>query len=264
MSNKIKIIEFSECQTQRMKERGLGGVRGLVKTKDNVTYVVKPEALNQTLNEIMAQIIINFLGLTPIEYAFVIINGTHYGALKYLDGLKRIGRKNYEMLTKEQKVEFLKHLFLNSFFDNEDISGEIYLTEDGKIVSLDYGDAGIKMPLLNLDKRSDFEKRVLISSFHKKSEMHDFISQIRVYIEVVSKQCLDESIGIDDLRQVISDVINGFINADYSEYEEFLKELLTLHGELLAFIYQEHLNGLIEAAEELKTNLNKLFEDMPA
>lgn len=84
MNNKIKVIDFNECQTRRMKERGLGGVRGLVKTEDNIIYVVKPEALNQTLNEIMAQIIINFLGLTPIEYAFVLINGAHYGALRYL------------------------------------------------------------------------------------------------------------------------------------------------------------------------------------
>ena len=55
-----------------------------------------------------------------------------------------------------------------------------------------------------------------------------------------------------------------FIDADYSEYETFLKELMALHSELHAFIYQEHLNGLIEAAEELKANLNKLFDDMPA
>lgn len=264
MNNKIKVIDFNECQTRRMKERGLGGVRGLVKTEDNIIYVVKPEALNQTLNEIMAQIIINFLGLTPIEYAFVLINGAHYGALRYLDCLKQIGRKNYKILSKAQKVEYLKHLFLNTFLDNEDINGEIYLTEDGKIVSLDYGDAGVNIPLLNIDKRSELEKGVLMSSFHKKSEMNDFMCPIRAYISIVSKFYIDDSVGIDDIKQVMTNVIDGFINADYSEYETFLKELMALHSELHAFIYQEHLNGLIEAAEELKANLNKLFDDMPA
>lgn len=41
MNNKIKVIDFNECHIQRMKERGLGGVRGLVKTEDNIIYVLK-------------------------------------------------------------------------------------------------------------------------------------------------------------------------------------------------------------------------------
>lgn len=84
-----KIINFYECQTKRMDEKGMGGVRGLVKTPDNIIYVVNPEALNQTLNEIMAQIILKALGLCSIDYAYVLIDGVHYGALKYLKGLTR-------------------------------------------------------------------------------------------------------------------------------------------------------------------------------
>ncbi len=72
------------------------------------------------------------------------------------------------------------------------------------------------------------------------------------------------TVSIDDLKQAIVDVIDGFIDTDYSEYEELLFKLLTLYGEFFAFIYQEHLDGLIEATEELKANLNKLFDDMPA
>ena len=44
-----------------MKERGLGGTRYLVTTKDNITYVVKPDNLSQTLNEVMVQILIKSL-----------------------------------------------------------------------------------------------------------------------------------------------------------------------------------------------------------
>ena len=264
MENKYRIIDFNKCEIKRMRERGLGGVRLLVRETSGATYIVKPESLTQTLNEVMGQIILNSIGQCSIDYAFVLIDGTYYGALKYFEGLTRIGRKNYKILSKKQKGEFLKHLFLNAFLDNEDINGEIYLTKDGKVVSLDYGEAGVRIPLFNLHKKNDFEKSVIMSAFHKKSEMYDFMSSIRAYISVVSKFYIDDSVGIDDIKQVMTNVIDGFINADYSEYETFLKELMALQSELHVFIYQEHLNGLIEAAEELKANLNKLFDDMPA
>lgn len=264
MNDKMKIIDFNECETWRMKEKGLGGIRGFVKTKENEVYVVKPESLNQTLNEIMAQIILNSLGLSSIEYAFVLINGKHYGALRYIEGLTRLGKKNYKLLSKEQKIEFLKHLFLNTFFDNEDIGGEIYLTQDGKVLSLDYGDAGVKLPLFNIDKKSDYEKSIIMSGFHNRPELETSLVYISSFVKAASKYYFDESIRIGDLNQVVTDVIDGLINSYHSEYEVFLKELLTLHGELLAFIYQEHFNGLIETAEELKPMLNTIFNDMPA
>ena len=56
-----EIIDFSECKTKRMKKKGLGGTRYLVTTKDNITYVIKPGNLNQTLNEVMVQILIKSL-----------------------------------------------------------------------------------------------------------------------------------------------------------------------------------------------------------
>lgn len=264
MNNKTKVIDFNECQTWRMKEKGLGGIRGFVKTKENEVYVVKPESLDQTLNEIMAQIILNSLGLSSIEYAFVLINGKHYGALRYIEGLTRIYKKDYKFLIKKQKIEYLKHLFINAFFANDDIDGEIYLTKDGNVVSLDYGEAGVSIPLLDIDKKSDHEKSIILSVFHKRSELNNTLSYIRLYVNSACKYYVDGTVSIDDLKQAIVDVIDGFIDADYSEYETFLKELMALHSELHAFIYQEHLNGLIEAAEELKANLNKLFDDMPA
>lgn len=264
MNNKINVIDFSECQTWRMKEKGLGGIRGFVKTKENEVYVVKPESLNQTLNEIMAQIILNSLGLRSIEYTFVLINGKHYGAIRYIEGLTRIYKKDYKFLNKEQKIKYLKHLFINAFFANDDIDGEIYLTKDGNVVSLDYGEAGVGIPLLDIDKKSDHEKSIILSMFHKRSDLNNTLSYIRLYVNSACKYYIDDTVSIDDLKQAIVDVIDGFIDADYSEYEEFLFELLTLHGELLAFFYKEHLNGLIEAAEELKANLNELFDDMPA
>jgi len=264
MNNKIKVIDFKECQTWRMKEKGLGGIRGFVKTKENEVYVVKPESLNQTLNEIMAQIILNSLGLSSIEYAFVLINGKHYGAIRYIEGLTRIYKKDYKFLNKEQKIDYLKHLFINAFFANDDIDGEIYLTKDGNVVSLDYGEAGVGIPLLDIDKKSDHEKSIILSMFHKRSDLNNTLSYIRLYVNSACKYYIDDTVSIDDLKQAIVDVIDGFIDADYSEYETFLKELMALHSELHAFIYQEHLNGLIEAAEELKANLNELFDDMPA
>lgn len=262
MDNKIKIIDFNECQTWRMKEEGLGGVRVFARTEDDEVFVVKPKALNQTLNEVMAQIILNSLGLTSIEYAFVLIDGIHYGALRYLDGLTRIYKKDYKFLTKKQKIEYLKHLFINAFFANDDIDGEIYLTKDGNVVSFDYGEAGVSIPLLDIDKKSDHEKNIILSMFHKRSELNNTLSYIRLCVNSACKYYIDDIVSIVDLKQAIVDVIDGFIDADHSEYEVFLKELLTLHGELLAFIYQEHFNGLIEAAEKLRDSINSIFADL--
>mgnify|MGYP006987512891 CR=1 FL=1 len=61
MNPNIRIIDFNDCNTGKMKERGLGGTRYLVTTKDNITYVVKPDNLSQTLNEVMVQILIKSL-----------------------------------------------------------------------------------------------------------------------------------------------------------------------------------------------------------
>ena len=88
------------------------------------------------------------------------------------------------MLNKNQKIEFLKHLFLNSYLVNSDIMGEIFFSKEGSIVSLDYDDAWV-------DWIADF---------------------------------------------------------NYSEYESFLKLLLSLHNKTHAYIYQEHMIGLKETA----------------
>lgn len=170
MNNRIKVIDFNECEIWRMKEEDLDGVRVFARTKDDEVFVVKPKALNQTLNEVMAQIIINFLEITSIEYAFVLINGIHYGALRYLDGLTRIYKKDCKFLNKEQKIEHLKHMFINSFFVNDDIDGEKYLTKDGNVLSLDYGEARVRILLLDIDKKSDNEKSIILSMLRKRSE----------------------------------------------------------------------------------------------
>lgn len=247
-----EIIDFSECKTKRMKKKGLGGTRYLVTTKDNITYVVKPDNLNQTLNEVMVQILIKSLELTSIDYAFVKIGEIYYGALQYIDELIRLSDKNFHMLNKNQKIEFLKHLFLNSYLVNSDIVGEIFLTKEGAIVSLDYGEAGVDIPLFNIDKRTMGEQNVLMSTFLKKTKP-DYISRyVLNYIRMVKAYFLDESITLDDLEEAISFVIDRIADFDYSEYESFLKLLLSLLSETHAYIYQEHMNGLKETAKDIK------------
>ena len=124
----------------------------------------------------MVQIFLKALGLSSINYAFVKIGETYYGALKYVDGLIRLGSKNYHILNKGQKISFLKHLFLNLCLMNSDIMGEIYLTKEGTIFSLDYGEAGVDIPLFNIDKRTEEEQSMLLSSFLKKT-VFDYISR---------------------------------------------------------------------------------------
>ena len=155
----IKIIDFDECTTKKMRAKGYGGVRGFVTTKEGLTYVVKPENLNQVINEVVGQIILGVMGLKQIEYAFIKIIGKYFGATRYMDGLKRIMRKLYPSLTKNQKIDFMKHRFLNYFMVNTDINGEIYLTKEGKVVSLDYGEAGIDLPILKIDEQPEILKR---------------------------------------------------------------------------------------------------------
>lgn len=81
----------------------------------------------------------------------------------------------------------MKHLFLNIFLTNEDLSGEIYLTKEDKIVSLDYGEAGISIPLLNLDKRDEEEKNILMSCLLKKTEPSYIMNYLWAYIGIIKK-----------------------------------------------------------------------------
>ncbi len=260
----ITIIDFNDCEARRMKKEGLGGVRGFVKTLEGIIYVVKPEHLNQTLNEVMAQIIIKAIGLDSIEYAFIKMNECYYGALLYIDGLTLIKNKKYKSLNKQQKIDFLKHLFLNIFLTNEDLSGEIYLTKEDKIVSLDYGEAGISIPLLNLDKRDEEEKNILMSCLLKKTEPSYIMNYLWAYIGIIKKKYLDEMVCVDDLKGIVLSMLNSIADTDYSEYKTFLKTLMELHSELHACIYQEHLNGLIYAANDIRNNLDNIWKDMPA
>lgn len=160
---KIKIIDFDEYETRKMKTKGRGGTRGLITTEDGLTYVVKPKNLSQTLNELVVQILLKSLGLDSIDCALVKILDTHYGALRYIPGLKLLGKKNFHTLNKIQKLEFLNHLFINYYLVNSDIMGEIYLTKDGRIVSLDYGEAGVDIPIYNIDKMAPEIQKVLLS-----------------------------------------------------------------------------------------------------
>ena len=41
MNNKIKVIDFDECQTWRMKEEGFSGVRNLVRAKEDEVLIIK-------------------------------------------------------------------------------------------------------------------------------------------------------------------------------------------------------------------------------
>lgn len=258
----IKIISFDECKIKRMRDRGMGGVRGLVTTNEGITYVAKPECLNQTLNEVMAQIMLKSLGLYSIEYAFVKILDTYYGALKFIAGLKRIGMKNYRSLNKKQKTEYLKHLFLNYFLDNEDIMGEIYLTEEGKIVYLDYGDAGVRISLKGIDKLEPELRDFFVSAALKREDSIHIRSLVKSFARYAYEHFVDEDVSSDDVRKIIESMLMGIVDFDCREYEKFLEDLMHLHSELHAYIYQEHLNGLVDDAVEISKNLDDIWKDM--
>lgn len=257
MSN-IKIINFNECDTDLMEERGFGGVRGLVKTKGNVAYLVKPENLNQTLNEVMAQIMIKSLGLTSIEYAFIKINETYYGALRYLKDLVQVTNDKFKSLSKQKKIEFLRHLFLNSLLANDDICGEIYLTPEGKVVSLDYGEAGVGVPLYKLNEKPSEIHKVFFSIIERKTSSNFLVPLVRSFISFANERYTDDSITKEDIKSVVLSTTEAIGNADNSEYESFLKDVNLLHGELIAYMYQQHLNGLIETSEYIIEHFNEI------
>lgn len=206
----------------------------------------------------MAQILLKSLGLDSIEYAFVNILNTHYGALKFIPGLKRIGKKNYHSLNRKQKIEYLKHLFLNYFLNNEDITGEIYLADDGKVVSLDYGDAGVSIALKGIDKLGQDKKNMVIATLTKKKNLASFTSRIRSYADYALNHFADEIISINEIRVIIDSMLKGIADSDYAEFGRFLEDLMHLHSELHAYIYQEHMNELIDAAKEISKNLDNI------
>lgn len=92
----------------------------------------------------------------------------------------------------------------------------------------------------------------------KKVESGYILGYISSYIRIVKKYFLDDSIDAKDLKDVIKSMIDGIINEYFSEYEEFVRSLLSLHSELHDCIYQEYLNSLIDAAEEIKNQLKNI------
>lgn len=54
---------------------------------------------------------------------------------------------------------------------------------------------------------------------------------------MVKDSFLNDSITIEDLKDLISFMIEGIINADYSEYNNFVESLQFLHSEIHAYIY---------------------------
>lgn len=81
---------------------------------------------------------------------------------------------------------------------------------------------------------------------------------------MVKDSFLNDSITIEDLKDLISFMIEGIINADYSEYNNFVESLQFLHSEIHAYIYQKYMEELIETTEEIKNNFEKILEEMPA
>lgn len=255
----IEVIDFNNCTSERMKEEGFGGIRVMVTKKENVTYVVKPQNLNQTLNEIMAQIMLKSLGLTPIEYVFVEIDGTHYGALKYIDNLTRVTDKRYKLLSREKKIEFLKHLFLNFFLANQDICGEIYVTPGGDVVSLDYGEAGISVSLERVYDQPSELHRLFITFVNNKTSTDLLTTYTKNYVDTAVDRYVDDSITKEDICGVVLSMVESIVNADNSEYEAFLYDLDDLHGELIAYLYQQHLNGVIDTSEYIIEHFDKII-----
>jgi len=250
LDNFIRLIDEDILSVTTMKEKGFGGTRYLVTTEDNNTYVAKIEYLNQTLNEVMAQIIIKSIGLVSIDVAFVMANDIYYGALKYIDGLKRIGDKNFSILNKEQKNVYIEHLLLNFLLSNSD-NGEIYLTKDGNIISLDYGDAGLDMFLFNLNNKSDSVKKVVIDSALASISRQRIIDELKLFIDIIKTYFIDDDLSYDDVKRITVEFLNKLSNLDFSNYQIFLETLEELNGDIYAFIYQEYMNKFIETVKEI-------------
>ncbi len=77
---------------------------------------------------------------------------------------------------------------------------------------------------------------------------------------MVKGSFIDDSVLLDDIKDVIENIINGIINSDCYEYEDFVETLLHLHSDLHAYICQEYMNVLIEAAEEISKKIDYLWK----
>lgn len=96
------------------------------------------------------------------------IGKIYYGALQYIDGLIRLSDKKFHMLNKKQKIDFFKLFFLNSLLVNSDNMDEIYFTKEESIIFLDYCEAGVDIPLFNIDKLTIGNKIILCLNLLRK------------------------------------------------------------------------------------------------
>lgn len=133
----------SDFTMQEMKRVGLGGILTLATAKSdrNLSYVIKAQSRAQSVNEYLAQSILKALNMyhVPVEW-FMLSGWLPFGAVRYIDGLKKLSYREAGLLAAHQLEQFIRLFILNGLLQNND-TGEIFLTPDNHVCGLDFGEA---------------------------------------------------------------------------------------------------------------------------
>lgn len=154
------MLYFKDFKETKLKnEKGLGGSLVLLTSRsdESVSYVVKGDEREQSINEFVAQHLLGALGFYSIPVELICSNYTYYGVVRFVEGLERLHWDDYLNLTDAQKKAFIELFVLNGMLFNPD-EGELYFTKTGEVCSLDYGEAiiGTFIPKIALSGMPQF------------------------------------------------------------------------------------------------------------
>lgn len=221
-----------------MAREGFGGRITVATSRANAAekYVIKLQRRKQSLNEYVAQELIEALGYKAIPVAwYQDSRGDVYGALKFINGLKPVGLDNSSGLTAEQKKKMLFHLSLSFILGNAD-GGEVFLvnaagesvaTAEMDICSLDYGEALCGKSIFAATFEEDVAGRLKIITTVSQKHMAITADFGKSDVENACLSSVWRLAGLDmsKMASTLSDIERYFSRQQGERYREYLEGL---------------------------------------
>ena len=176
----------------------------------------------------MAQKLLEAVGLYSIPAEQIEINGRIYGAIMYMNGLKRINIQKAEGLTKRQRRIITQHLAISFALYNTEPC-EMYFTENDNICSLDYGESALCTPVSEYNLQSKFCEAFTLCNYYLTCS--DFTkSDVRYAINDITDNIMQIQSDFQILNKLRDLFIKAVTSSDYElkedcEYLHFLRNI---------------------------------------
>lgn len=241
---KIPLYNLEEFKIRTFFKKGNGGTKYIAKNRDGLKLIFKPDAVFQGVNEYLAQLLIEYLGLPHLYVVWLHHNDFYCVATKFIDDLTLIYDRDLASLNDEQKETVTKLIAFNSLVGNDD-NYEFYLTPSGQVITMDFG-----MAMVNTDRLQDIisTRESFKEKFLKLFELSDderftinynlFNSKYDHYKRLLG---LDDDYSFDAFT---GEIINSLSEMDISIFSNFLDEVNKYFGKVTRDHYEEWIINL--------------------